>query len=573
MLQELRITNFAIIDNLTVTFGPGLNILTGETGAGKSIIIDALNLILGGRADADSIRSSESSATVEAVLAVDDPATLDAIREMGIEVEDNQVLIKRLITLEGKNRTYLNNSPLTVSALATVGQRLVDIHGQHDHQSLLHAEHHVGLLDRYGKLGKEKAAYQSAWSAYRKKVEQLNHLLNHQSDRLQRQDLLQFQVKEIDDAALSVGEDEELRAEKHKLNHAEKLSAALDQVLAMLSDQEGSVLDLLGRIDRELGRLPEIDPALEPQSTRAGNAFIEAQELEAELRDYVKHIDFSPTRLEEIEDRLAEINGLKRKYGNDIAVILEYRQKIGDELESLSLGEEAVDGLKKEIAEHQKEVAKLAVDLAKKREQAADTLQKAVEKELKDLSMKHVRFGVRFDYEADADGFTTYNKKTVKAHGEGIGSVEFLFSPNLGEALKPLARIASGGELSRVMLALKSILNEQDDIPILVFDEVDAGIGGKVAEKVGVKLKKIAATKQVFCITHLPQIAGMATAHYRVHKSVTGKRTRSTITELSYDERVEEIARMSGGETITDATLQYAREMIQPAPLRGEEAG
>ncbi|MGP0628828.1 DNA repair protein RecN [Nitrospina sp. 32_T5] len=570
MLQELRITNFAIIDNLRVTFGPGLNILTGETGAGKSIIIDALNLILGGRADTDSIRSSESSATVEAVLAVDDPATLDTIRELGIEVEDNEVLIKRLITLEGKNRAYLNNSPLTVSALATVGQRLVDIHGQHDHQSLLHAEHHVGLLDRYGKLGKEKAAYQEAWSGYRKKVEQLNHLLNHQSDRLQRQDLLQFQVKEIDDAALTVGEDEELRAEKHKLNHAEKLNAALEQVLAMLSDSDGSVLDLLGRIDRELGKLPEIDPILEPQAVRAGNAYIEAQELEAELRDYVKRIDFSPSRLEEIEDRLAEINGLKRKYGNDIAVILEHRQKIGEELESLSLGEEAVDGLKQEIAEHQKQVAKLAVDLAKKREQAADTLQKAVEKELKDLSMKHVRLGVRFDYEPDPEGFTTYNKKAVKAHADGIGSVEFLFSPNLGEALKPLARIASGGELSRVMLALKSILNEQDDIPILVFDEVDAGIGGKVAEKVGVKLKKIAATKQVFCITHLPQIAGMATAHFRVHKTVAGKRTRSTITELSYDERVEEIARMSGGETITDATLQYAREMIQATP---EETG
>jgi len=570
MLQELRITNFAIIDNLTVTFGPGLNILTGETGAGKSIIIDALNLILGGRADTDSIRSSEQTATVEAVLAVDDPETLARIRELGIEVEDQQVIIKRVITLEGKNRTYLNNSPLTVSALSRVGERLVDIHGQHDHQSLLNPEHHVELLDRYGKLGKEKKAFETAWSAYRKKVEQLNHLLSHQSDRLQRLDLLEFQVKEIDDAGLTDGEEDDLRAEKHKLNHAEKLHAALEQALALLSDQDGSVLELLGRIDREVGRLPEIDPDLEPQAQRAGNAFYEAQELEAELRDYLKRIDFSPTRLEEIEDRLAEINGLKRKYGGDIASILEHRRKIGEELESLSLGEEAVDELKKEIAAHQKEVARCAVDLAEKREKAAAKLEKDVEKELKDLSMKHVQFGVRFDYEPDAGGFTVYNKQTVKTHADGIGTIEFLFSPNLGETPRPLARIASGGELSRVMLALKSILNEQDDIPILVFDEVDAGIGGKVAEKVGVKLKKIAAVKQVFCITHLPQIAGMATAHYRVHKSVAGKRTRSTITELSYDERVEEVARMSGGEKITEATLQHAREMIQATP---EEAG
>ncbi len=567
MLQELKITNFAIIDNLSVDFQPGLNVLTGETGAGKSIIIDALNLILGGRADTDSIRTSESSATVEAVLKIDDAATLDRIRDLGIETDD-EVIIKRIITLEGKNRTYLNNSSITVSALAEIGNHLIDIHGQHDHQSLLHPEQHIELLDRFGKLTKEKSAYTTEYGQYQKKMEQLRTLQAHQSDRLQRQDLLTFQIEEIDKAALEPGEEDDLRGEKNKLNHAEKLHQSVQDTLNALSDRDGSVLELLGRVDRDLEKLPEIDPQLEAQTQRAHNAFYEAQELAEELRDYLKGIEFNPSRLEEIEDRLAEINGLKRKYGNDVAAILEYREKIGEELKSLSMGEEAIDSIEKEIEAHRKTLSNLAVDLARKREKTAEKLKKGVEKELKDLSMKHVQFGVRFVYEPDENGFTTYEKKKVKTHANGIGTVEFLFSPNLGEDLKPLARIASGGELSRVMLSLKSILNEQDDIPILVFDEVDAGIGGNVAEKVGVKLKTIASRKQVFCITHLAQIAGMASVHYRVHKSVTGKRTRSTITPLTYDERVEEIARMSGGEIITDATLQHAKEMLQvrPAP-------
>jgi len=563
MLQELKITNFAIIENLSVEFQPGLNVLTGETGAGKSIIIDALNLILGGRADTDSIRTSETSATVEAVLKIDDVTTLGRIRGMGIDVDD-EVIIKRIITHEGKNRTYLNNSSITVSALAEIGDHLIDIHGQHDHQSLLHSEQHIELLDRFGKLTKEKSAYTTEYAQYQKKMEQLRTLHAHQSDRLQRQDLLSFQVAEIDKAELSLGEEDELRTEKNKLNHAEKLHQSVQQTLDALSERDGSILELLGRVDRDMDSLPEIDPQLEAQTQRAHNAYYEAQELAEELRDYLKGIEFNPSRLEEIEDRLAEINGLKRKYGNDVSAVLEYREKIGEELESLSLGEEAIDSIQKEIETHRKTLSKLAVDLAKKREKAADNLKKGVEKELKDLSMKHVQFGVRFEYEPDPDGFTTYEKKKVKTHSNGIGTAEFLFSPNLGEDLKPLARIASGGELSRVMLSLKSILNEQDDIPILVFDEVDAGIGGKVAEKVGVKLKTIAANKQVFCITHLAQIAGMASVHYRVDKSVTGKRTRSTITPLTYDERVEEIARMSGGETITDATLQHAKEMLKP---------
>ncbi len=563
MLQEIRITNFAIIENLAIEFHAGLNVLTGETGAGKSIIIDALNLILGGRADTDTIRSGASTATVEACLTLNDPKTLAMIADLGIEVENGQVIIKRIISNSDKNRTYLNNSNLTVAALSKIGDRLIDIHGQHDHQSLLHPETHVDLLDHHGTLLAERDAFAEHYAAYQKKIQTLRQMQTHQGERLQRQDLLNFQIGEIDKAGLSVGEDDELKNEKNKLNHAEKLHQSVQNALDLLVDAEGSALELLGRVDRELQGLPEIDPALKTQAQRGQTAYLEAQELAEELRGYQKTIEFKPARLEEIEDRLAEINGLKRKYGNDIATILEYRESIGSELGALSMGEESMDALKAEIQTQQKELAGLAVELAKQREQVADKLKKDAEKELRDLSMKHVQFGVRFLYEPDAEGFTTYKNKKTRTHANGIGEIEFLFSPNPGEDLRPLAKIASGGEISRVMLALKSILNEQDPVPVMVFDEVDSGISGGVAEKVGAKLKKISKQKQIFSITHLPQIAGMADSHYRVHKTVSGKRTRSTIIELDYEHRVEEIARMSGGAKITETTLKHAREMIQ----------
>ena len=563
MLQELKISKFAIIENLSVEFHPGLNVLTGETGAGKSIILDALNLILGGRADTDSIRSGETSATVEAGLLVTDPKTLQLIQDQGFEVEEGRVFIKRTITSNGKNRAHLNNSSITVAALSEIGNRLVDVHGQHDHQSLLHPETHIDVLDAYGKLMEQRNRFSGRFAEVQKKQQELKKIVSSQSDRLQRQDLLNFQVHEIDQAQLTVGEDDALLNEKNKLSHAEKLHQAVESALNVLRDAEGSLLERLGAVNHELAPLPEIDPTLEDRLKRGQTAYYELEELAGELQDYLRTVEFQPSRLEEIEDRLAEINGLKRKYGGDIPTILEHRAKIGEELNSLTFGEEAAEALRKTIQGDQNALSKEAVALAGKRETAAERLKKNVEKELRDLNMKDVQFGVRFNYDPDPEGFTVFHKQKVVTHANGIGALEFLFSPNPGETLRPLAKIVSGGELSRVMLALKSILNEQDSVPVMVFDEVDNGISGKVADQVGAKLKNIAADKQVFCITHLPQIAGRAGAHYRVHKTVSGKRTRSTISQLEYDERVEEIARLSGGEKITETTLKYAKEMIK----------
>ena len=387
---------------------------------------------------------------------------------------------------------------------------------------------------------------------------------SRESDRLQREDLLCFQIAEIDNTNLSLDEEDLLKLEKNKLQHAKKINGSIKLILNLLAEKEGAALDLLGTSQRELESLLSIDPKLEIQVKRGESGFYEIEELVEELREYAHKIDFNPSRLEEIEDRLAEINGLKRKYGGDIATILNHREKIAKELGTLSSFQKNMEEMQKYIKSHHVTLSQLSIALAKKREKTAILFKKNVEKELRDLGMNDVKLEVQFLYEADESGFITFQNQTVKLSSTGIGTIEFLFSPNPGEDLRPLVKIASGGELSRLMLALKSNLHKQDVIPVMIFDEVDNGIGGKIAEVVGNKLKKIAIEKQVFCITHLPQIAGKAMSHFIVFKDVKNKRTYSSIRELSKQERVEEIARMSGGTKITETTLKHAREMIQP---------
>jgi len=565
MLKEIRIQKFAIIENLVVNFENGLNVLTGETGAGKSIIIDALNLLLGGRADTDSIRTGETTALVEGVFQISNKETLAMVQEIGVESVDGELHIKRQISNSGKNRCFLNDSQITVSTLAKIGNRLVDLHGQHDHQTLLHPEIHVDLLDLFGKSKQSRDAFSKEFTEYQNQVKTLQSLNTDEKERLQREEFLGFQISEIDAANLSEEEEEELKAEKNKLRHSEKIRSALQQSQTLLSEQNGSILESLRQILKDLEPLVELDKDLESPFQRSQSAFYELEEVEDALRTHDRSLDFNPERLEEIEDRLAEINGLKRKYGNDVSEILAKRDQFSAELEQLAGNEESMRQLSADIANKEKIVSKLAIELADKREAGAKSLKQGVEKELKELHMNGVRFGVDFNYPPDPQGFVEYRKEKLKPTSIGLGTLEFLFSPNPGEELRPLAKIASGGELSRIMLALKSILNKQDTIPVMIFDEVDTGIGGRVAEKVGDKLKKVAETKQVFCITHLPQIAGMASTHYRVEKHVQGKRTRSGIRQLEFEERVEELARMSSGEKITEASLQHARELIQPS--------
>jgi DNA repair protein RecN (Recombination protein N) len=566
MIKEIRIRNFAVIENLEVSFGKGLSVLTGETGAGKSIIIDAINLLLGGRADTDSIRSGETTAFVDAVFEITDPVTRDLILEFGVEMDDSELLIKRQVSNTGKNRCLLNNSSVTVSTLGKIGDRLVDLHGQHDHQALLHPEIHIELLDLYGKCNDLRDEFSKIFSNYQTQSKIFNSMKIDEQELLQKQEFLSFQLKEIDKANLSKEEEEELKAARNKLKHAEQIREGLQKSQSLLTDEGGSIIENLGQVLKELEWVQNIDSGLAEPVERSRSAFYELEEVVESLRSYGQSLEFNPTRLEEIEDRIAEINELKRKYGNDIVKILIRREEIAEELEQLASNEENMESLENDLKKKELMLSKLGKQLAEKREAAAKNLSRSVEKELKELSMSNVQLSVRFDYPADPEGFIIFRKQKTNATSNGLGTLEFLFSPNQGEEMRPLAKIASGGELSRVMLALKSILNDQNTVPVMIFDEVDTGIGGSVAEKVGIKLQKVATTKQVFCITHLPQIAGMAFSHFRVEKEVKGKRTRSTIRQLKQKERVEELARMSSGEKITDASLKYAREMLRPAP-------
>jgi DNA repair protein RecN (Recombination protein N) len=566
MIKEIRIRNFAVIENLEVSFGKGLSVLTGETGAGKSIIIDAINLLLGGRADTDSIRSGETTAFVDAVFEITDPVTRDLILEFGVEMDDSELLIKRQVSNTGKNRCLLNNSSVTVSTLGKIGDRLVDLHGQHDHQALLHPEIHIELLDLYGKCNDLRDEFSKIFSNYQTQSKIFNSMKIDEQELLQKQEFLSFQLKEIDKANLSKEEEEELKAARNKLKHAEQIREGLQKSQSLLTDEGGSIIENLGQVLKELEWVQNIDSGLAEPVERSRSAFYELEEVVEYLRSYGQSLEFNPTRLEEIEDRIAEINELKRKYGNDIVKILIRREEIAEELEQLASNEENMESLENDLKKKELMLSKLGKQLAEKREAAAKNLSRSVEKELKELSMSNVQLSVRFDYPADSEGFIIFRKQKTNATSNGLGTLEFLFSPNQGEEMRPLAKIASGGELSRVMLALKSILNDQNTVPVMIFDEVDTGIGGSVAEKVGIKLQKVATTKQVFCITHLPQIAGMAFSHFRVEKEVKGKRTRSTIRQLKHKERVEELARMSSGEKITDASLKYAREMLRPAP-------
>jgi len=563
MLTELNIKNFAIIDSLNITFEKGFNVLTGETGAGKSIIIESLGLILGERASDESIRSGEDSAAVEAVYDISKIKNIkEKLSESGIETENNELIIRRQISRSGKNRSYINNSAVNLSLLKDIGDMLVDIHGQHEHQTLLHPENHSIVLDLFGNILPLREKCRENYSNLQNLQREVNELINKERERVQKIDLLNFQKEEIDKAELNTDEDEELKREKNLIQNAERLHRYATESYDILYSSEGSVTEKLNTVITAIGELSRIDSSTEKILNDGREVLFQIEDLASRIRDYSDKIEFNPNRLSEIDDRLAEITALKRKYGANIEDILNYRKKIDEDLEILSKSQERMDRLTTEIEKLKKEMEDTLMKLAREREKASDRFESMIEKELKELKMEKVRFKVEFFYEEDDSSFIKYKGKPVKFFPEGIGKIEFFFSPNIGEDLKPLSKIASGGELSRVMLSIKNILTNKDSIPVLIFDEVDAGIGGGVAEVVGEKLKKVSKGRQVFCITHLPQIASRADTHFQIAKKTSNGRTITSIKELKGEERVEEIARMAGGKIITDTVRRHAEEMI-----------
>jgi len=551
VLRELQITNLAIIEKLHVEFSPGLNILTGETGAGKSIIIDAVNLILGGRASADLIRSGAREASVEAVFDLTGRAALlEALADAGIECE-GELLVRRTVQQGGKNRVFIGGGLATTTLLSDVCRTLINIYGQHDAQTLLKSDNHLRLLDGFAGALPLRDEFASRFEQFQGARHELEALEQGEREAARRLDLLSFQSSELAQAKLYAGEEEELAEERLRVAHGEKLLSTTQEAFDALYGGDGA---LLGRLRRVIGGVADagsIDHALAPVAEALESAYAQLEDASLTLRDYSAKVEAEPGRLEQLDDRLDAINRLKRKYGATIEEILAYRRDVDAELLTLGNREQAKDELQERIAALEKELFLLGAKLSEARRKGAALLKSGMERELAELAMTHAVFETSFETGSGPRSF-------------GFERAEFLFSPNPGEPPKPLAKIASGGELSRLMLALKQ-LHPDSEVPTLIFDEVDTGIGGATSALIGEKLKRVAGMQQVLAITHLPQVAAFADRHLKVEKKVEEGRTATRVELLDGEARVAEVARMLGGARVTEKTLEHAREMIQEA--------
>jgi DNA repair protein RecN (Recombination protein N) len=554
MLTDLSIRNVAIIQELHLSFGPGLTVLTGETGAGKSIIIDAVSLLLGGRASADLIRSGAEEAVVEAVFALPpDCRARQLLAEVGIDADD-ELLVRRIVSRGGKNRIFLNGTMATLSLLSEATGQLVNIYGQHEAQTLLKPDNHLELLDGFGGHGSLLSRYRELFGEQRDVAARLASLQQGERDAERLRDLLAYQVREIAEARLGAGEEEELLARREILAHAGKLFAAAREAYELLYGGEPSAVGLAAQALARVREAAAIDGSLLELAATLEEARIQLDEGARSLFQHSERVESDPEALQAVLDRLELIAGLKKKYGPSVPHILEHRQQLEEELARLESGAADAEMLADRLALLRGEMLAAGEELSRARHKAATLLKGALEAELHQLAMPHVVIQVAFHPLAEPGA-------------GGLERGEFLFSPNPGEEPRPLARIASGGELSRLMLALKQI-HPDSDVPTLVFDEVDSGIGGATAAVVGEKLTRVAAGQQVLCITHMPQVAAHAHTHLRVSKGVVDGRTVATVTELDDNERVMELARMLGGRTVTDTTMEHAREMIRHAAGR-----
>jgi DNA repair protein RecN (Recombination protein N) len=551
MLIDLSIKNIAIIDNLHVSFEPGLNILSGETGAGKSIIIDAVNLILGGRASADLIRTGAEEGLVEAIFDLSaQPSILAGLDEMGIEC-NGELLVKRVVSRSGKNRVFIGGGLSTIGILTDLSRRLINIYGQHEAQTLLRPENHLLLLDGYAGLLSLRSEFTAIYDEYRRLVAEISGLAEGEREAARRLDILSFQSEEIGAAALVAGEEEELLLERQILGHGEKLLQSSQEAFSELYGADHAVLDRLAEVKRRIADVAAIDPSVAGILASLDAASIQLEDAALSLRDYAARVEADPQRLQAVEDRLEILQRLKKKYAPAVEGIIAYKEEIDREVEQLRHREESRDDLEGRVKEREEAMRAKGEELSARRSAAAKSLKAAMEKELSELAMKHALFELVFE-------------RLAEPKASGLERAEFLFSPNPGESPKALAKIASGGELSRLMLALKQI-HPESDVPTLIFDEVDSGIGGATSALVGEKLKRVARRQQVLCITHLPQVAAYADRHFKVEKRVESGRTITSATPLAAEERVTEMARMLGGVKITDKTLEHAREMIEEA--------
>ena len=573
MLTELTITDFAIIDELHLPFTSGLNVLTGETGAGKSIIIDAVSLLLGGRAEATFIRAGADRAQVEGIFRLDDAlqAHINPILDReGLESDTPDTLILgREIRATGRNYCRVNGRTVSLSLLEEIGQPLVDIHGQSQHLSLLRVRAHQRFLDRFGGLDSQRRSLAQEVRKLQAVRKELASLLRDEQELARRVDQLTYQVQEIEAARLEPAEEEDLNAERNRLANAEQLSQLAGEAYTALyegAEEQLPAADLLGQTVRALNQLSKIDPSLGEQETLAESLAIQVSELARTLHDYQESVEFSPARLAQVEERLSLIYSLKRKYGNSIQEILAFGERAQSELDSITHSEERIEELRDQEEQLRHTIGHLAAELSHTRREAGERLAAEVEAQLGDLSMEGARFAVDLTWTEDPDGVYV-GEQTLTCDERGIDHIEFLIAPNVGEGLKPLVKVASGGETSRLMLALKTVLSTADETSTLIFDEIDQGIGGRVGGIVGRKLWGLTQADglqhQVLCVTHLPQIAGYADSHFHVEKHVSQQRTTTRVRILEQDDRVEELAVMLGKPS--DGTRRSAQEILEEA--------
>jgi DNA repair protein RecN (Recombination protein N) len=563
VLTCLRVRSFAIIEALEVELDAGLNIVTGETGAGKSILVNALQLVLGSRGRPEVVRTDAESAEVEALFDLsEEPGALAAVRELGIET-DGELLVRRVVTAAGRTRAYINGRLATLAQLKEVTKGLADISSQHEHHSLADARHHLTYLDAFGK---HEGLLEEVADAYERLVQAaatLEEVVTEERGRVDREDLLRFQVQEIDSLREVIESEDKFVVERERLRHVERLGSAAGDAEAQLYAEDDSICGALSRIASSVEHASAIDPDLEPMAGQIRESLVQLEDAASELGRYARDLSYDPARLAALDEQLDRLGRIKKKYGAEGDAILAHRDRAADELESLERYEERLDTCQRNVDEALETAKTMAHELRNQRRDAAAKLSAAITEELSSLGMGEAKVTVELasleggPRELQVDG--------ARLSATGIDRAELLIAPNRGEDAKPLRKIASGGELSRAMLAIKRVLADLGPASLYVFDEVDAGVGGAVAEVIGQKIHEVAKHSQVLCITHLPQISAYADAHYRVQKEVVGERTKSDITLLSDTERLEEIARMLGGVTVTEQARAAAEALLRGA--------
>ncbi len=555
MLQELTIKNYALIEEIQISFEKGLNILTGETGAGKSIIIGALSLLLGERVSTDVVRKGSQGCEVSGLFSLEGCDALKSFLAENdiIDKVETELLFKRVLSKAGKGKCYLNGQVVTLTILHRVGTYLVDIHGQHTHQLLFNQSEQMEIIDRYGKLVKYRKKVILLYGDYKKKSEELKLIQISVRDSDALRDLYRYQLKEISGAKLNLREEEELETDCNILSNAEKISLLLQDIRERLYYSDNSIKSNIEKTEKSMEKLAAIDGSFSKRLEKISGFKYDLEDISSALDEYGGKIEFNPKRLEEVIERQELIKKLKRKYGKSIEDILGLEKELRDKLEKLDNSPRAIKSLEKEVNDSKSELLEAAKVLSGKRKIASEKMSEEIVRELKGLAMGRTSFSA------------SINSSEVKS--TGIDDVEFMIMPNVGEDMKPLASIASGGETSRIMLGIKTVLANADRVPVLIFDEIDTGIGGGVAGVVGRKLRGLCPDHQVICVTHLPQIAGYANIHYHVDKSVAGSRTRTSIKRLDQKERVNEIARMLGGEKKTHISQKHAIEILEQSAI------